>query len=175
MRVEEKRGTPSGRMGALGLGILSGIAERGTASLQTILGESHGSPKRVKRESARTTLWRLEKRGFIERSENGEFRLSEEGSRFLKQKERLPEEPWDGKWRLVTFDIPEKRRRERDWLRSALINAGYSLIQRSVFLGKRPIPHSISETIEERSLSGFVRLIVIGEIDDETFLRHTTS
>ncbi len=167
-----KKGVLSGRMGKLGLGILSGIAERGIASVETILGGGQDLPRHVKRESVRTTLWRLEKRGLVERLERGELKLSLAGSQFLKQKERPPEEPWDGKWRLITFDIPEKRRRERDWLRSALLNAGYSFIQRSVFLGKQPIPRAIFETIKERNLSGFVRLIIVGEIDDETVFKN---
>ncbi len=157
-------------MGVLGLGILSGIAELGHPSTEAVLGGGHGLPKHTKRESIRTTLWRLEKKGLVERTEKGELKLSERGAEFLKQKERPPEEPWDGKWRLITFDIPEKRRKERDWLRNALTNAGYSFVQRSVFLGKRPIPRTIFEIIEERNLSGFIRLIVIGEIDDETVL-----
>ncbi len=174
MRVRSKKDISSRRMGMLGLGILSGIAERGSAPIQAIINDGLGALRHAKRGSVRTTLWRLEKRGLVERSEQGELKLSERGFQFLRQRERPPEEPWDGKWRLITFDIPEKRRRERDWLRSALTSAGYSFVQRSVFLGKRPIPRMIFETIEEKNLSGFVRLIVIGEIDDETFLKQTT-
>lgn len=174
MQEKNKRGVFSRRMGALGLGILSGIAEKGSLSIETVLGGIHGLPKHTKRESVRTTLWRLQKKGLVERTQEGKFKLSERGTKFMKQKERPPEEPWDGKWRLITFDVPEKRRSERDWLRNALMNAGYTFVQRSVFLGKKPIPRVIFETIQERDLSEFVRLIIIGEIDDETLLKQAT-
>ncbi len=170
MQEKNKRGVFSRRMGALGLGILSGIAEKGPLSVKSVLDGVQELPKHTKRESVRTTLWRLQKKGLVEQAQNGELKLSERGAELVKQKEGHPEEPWDGKWRLITFDVPEKRRRERDWLRNALMNAGYTFVQRSVFLGKKPIPRVIFETIQERDLSKFVRLIVIGEIDDETFL-----
>jgi hypothetical protein len=41
---------------------------------------------------------------------------------------------WDGKWRVVFFDIPEKRRRARDALRSKLKELGFYEMQKSVFI-----------------------------------------
>ncbi|HDZ85162.1 MAG TPA: CRISPR-associated endonuclease Cas2 [Candidatus Moranbacteria bacterium] len=41
---------------------------------------------------------------------------------------------WDKKWRVVMFDIPEKRRRERDAIREKLKNLGFHELQKSVFV-----------------------------------------
>ena len=48
----------------------------------------------------------------------------------------LPKQPhrWDGKWRLYFFDIPEKHRAARDYLRRKLKDLGMFNVQRSVFV-----------------------------------------
>lgn len=41
---------------------------------------------------------------------------------------------WDGKWRVVFFDIPEKERRARNALREKLYDLGFYEMQKSVFV-----------------------------------------
>jgi len=41
---------------------------------------------------------------------------------------------WDGSWKLIAFDIPEKRRSERDMFRSLLKRKGFVGLQNSVFI-----------------------------------------
>lgn len=45
---------------------------------------------------------------------------------------------WDGKWRVVMFDIREKRRRTRSQLRSLLAGAGFLRLQDSVWVYPYP-------------------------------------
>jgi DNA-binding transcriptional regulator PaaX len=47
----------------------------------------------------------------------------------LKNKEKR----WRGKWYLVTFDIPEKERNKRDYLRNFLKKIGFYKYQKSVY------------------------------------------
>lgn len=57
----------------------------------------------------------------------------------------LPKEKkWDGKWRLFTFDIPEKYRLARNMLRRKLKNLGMYNMQRSVFV----YPHDCGKDLE---------------------------
>ena len=51
---------------------------------------------------------------------------------------------WDGKWRVVIFDIREKRRRIRSQLRTLLSNAGFVWLQDSVWV----YPYPCNEFIE---------------------------
>src|SRR3989344_8323539 len=52
---------------------------------------------------------------------------------------RVPEPVfWDGKWRVVMFDIREKRRRARAQLRSLLVGAGFLRLQDSVWIHPYP-------------------------------------
>jgi DNA-binding transcriptional regulator PaaX len=52
---------------------------------------------------------------------------------------RIPEPAfWDGKWRVVMFDIREKRRRARSQLRTLLMGAGFLRLQDSVWIHPYP-------------------------------------
>jgi DNA-binding transcriptional regulator PaaX len=52
---------------------------------------------------------------------------------------RIPEPVfWDGKWRVVMFDIRENRRRARSQLRSLLMGAGFLRLQDSVWVHPYP-------------------------------------
>lgn len=52
---------------------------------------------------------------------------------------RIPEPAfWDGRWRVVMFDIREKRRRARSQLRSLLFGAGFLRLQDSVWVHPYP-------------------------------------
>jgi DNA-binding transcriptional regulator PaaX len=41
---------------------------------------------------------------------------------------------------IVMYDIPHDMKKERDWFRRQLINFGYVMIQKSVWVGPSPLP-----------------------------------
>lgn len=41
---------------------------------------------------------------------------------------------WDGQWRLLLFDIPTRERNKREALRGKLIELGFSMLQKSVWV-----------------------------------------
>lgn len=49
-------------------------------------------------------------------------------------KELNKNKKWDGKWRVLIFDIPENRRFDRDNIRRALISIGFMRLQDSVWV-----------------------------------------
>src|SRR3989344_446233 len=55
-----------------------------------------------------------------------------------------PSKKWDKKWRVVTFDIPEKRRRTREVLHFKLKEMGFYPAQKSIFV----IPYECEDEIE---------------------------
>ncbi len=79
----------------------------------------------------------LERNGFIERQESG-FLITPKGKRKIKflnfQNKSQKNGKWDGKWRVVIFDIPERLRGGRDMLRSHLMRNGFVKLQNSVFV-----------------------------------------
>ncbi len=64
---------------------------------------------------------------------------------------------WDNRWRLVMFDIPEKRRSERNVLREKLKELGFKEIQKSVFIHPFPCLDEINFITEYFQLRNLVR------------------
>ncbi len=93
------------------------------------------------RERLRRTVSRMEKSGLIRQYERGGralIELTEKGEAAAEQAifdtYQIPEPArWDGRWRLVIFDVRESRRNARRALRLALRNTGFYLLQDSVW------------------------------------------
>lgn len=119
------------------------------------------------------TLQRLEKKGLIKKVKK-EFKPTPVGLQFAESVKNkivyFDNDNWDKKWRLITFDVPEKQRRDRDWLRSILISHKYQPLHKSVFVGKFPLPDFIYKELATKKLTGYIRLLTIGEIDEEKYL-----
>src|SRR6185503_5238760 len=67
------------------------------------------------------------------------YELKPGGDRKLKQLEianyKLPRpKRWDRKWRIVIFDINEKKRKLRDQIRNLLVSLGFIRLQNSVWV-----------------------------------------
>lgn len=116
-------------------------------------------------QTVSVTLHRMKKQKLV--SFNGPNRkavwhITHEGRKHFKNVKSgnefdLP--PKDGKTRIVVFDIPENRRRDRNWLRVELYSCAYSPLQRSVFIGTRPLPAKLLEELKMRELLSHVHII----------------
>ncbi len=88
------------------------------------------------------TISKLKDKGLIkfEKRDGKTFaRLTEKGERELSKyqwREKIIKKParWDGKWRVIIFDIKEKRKITREELRRELINLGFLRLQNSVWI-----------------------------------------
>lgn len=78
---------------------------------------------------------------------------------------------WDGKWRIVLFDIPEKRKKSRDALSQTLKNAGFLKFQKSVFIHPFECKNEVEFVIEFFNLRPYVRSIIATEIDNALHLK----
>ena len=125
--------------------------------------EKPGNSKRFK-NTTRNTLSRLKRQGLVS-NRNGEWKITEEGKEFLhsvRNKEikrfyysKFPK--LDKKKKLIiTFDIPEKKRKYRDWLRIELVGLGFEIIHKSVWFGPT-LPKAFVEYLEEIDLLKYMR------------------
>lgn len=80
-------------------------------------------------------------------------------------------EKWDGKWRIILFDIPDKRRKGRDALRYHLKKIGFYKYQESVFVHPFDCKNEADYLIEFYNLRRFVRFIVADYLDNELELK----
>lgn len=70
---------------------------------------------------------------------------------------------WDKRLYLVTYDIPEKRKKDREVLREYLKRLGSGLVQESVWLTPYNPREILQEFIEERGLKGTIIISDIGQ------------
>ncbi len=70
---------------------------------------------------------------------------------------------WDGKWRLVVYDIPEKRKSSRDWLQNRLLELDFVKIQDSVYVFPFECTKEIATISSLLNISQYV-LISISDI-----------
>lgn len=105
-----------------------------------LLGRTGLLPKR--RYQIKTAFGKLLRHGYIrlEKNKEGFFvKLTPKGERFallLGEGKLVPKKPkhWDKKWRLLMFDIPERRRRVRTRVRQTLTTMGFYRLQDSVWV-----------------------------------------
>ncbi|MBI5220647.1 MAG: CRISPR-associated endonuclease Cas2 [Candidatus Liptonbacteria bacterium] len=64
---------------------------------------------------------------------------------------------------IVAFDIPEKERRKRNWLRRVLANLGLRMIQKSVWIGKVVLPREFLESLRDLELLDRVEIFEISK------------
>lgn len=89
----------------------------------------------------------------------------------LDEMEIKKPEKWDGQWRIVLFDIPEKRRRVRDAFRHHLKQLGFYEFQKSVFVHPYDCSNEIEYLIEFYQARKFIRFIIANSIDNELHLK----
>lgn len=90
------------------------------------------------KESINISKDRLIKRGMLQ-LRNGELKITQKGKFFLLRNtfyknNKIRKEKWDGKWRVLIFDIPENLRFIRDQIRTTLIVIGFIRLQDSVWI-----------------------------------------
>jgi phenylacetic acid degradation operon negative regulatory protein len=106
------------------------------------------------RNGLRRQVATLEKQQLLERDASAPddrfYRLTAQG-RLHVLGGRDPEEqwarPWDGRWRLVLFDVPTRQNAQRERLRRYLRNNGFGYLQNSVWITPDPLA-------EERRILG---------------------
>ncbi len=130
------------------------------------------------RRSLYPALHRLERRHLVgarRRGRREEWSLTEEGERLaLRLKLKLAfakHKRWDGKWRLAIFDVPERIRDRRNFLRRELHGLGFHQLQKSVWVTPYPLPDELSEITSELGLGQHFRIVTAETIQPDRDLR----
>ena len=119
-------------------------------TLSTLLSRLQGQGLVARQGKRRSSSWILTKKGKRAIQKSGEMRIPEIA------------EP-DGITRLVIFDIPERERRKRDMLRAELIGYDFQGLQRSVWIGYRPLPQDFIEFLDFLNLKNKVHIFSVRE------------
>lgn len=122
-------------------------------------------------------LYNLQRRGYIvkrKKNNNSFFHLTPKGKlRILKylQLERLKIKKWDGRWRVIIFDLPESIKKWREYLRNELKGLGFYPLQESVYVTPYPVTGELDILLKEWNLRKYFRYLTVSEIDDEDELK----
>lgn len=86
--------------------------------------------------------------------------------RFMKS-EALPSNQYQSEdenlLKIVIFDIPEKEKRKRAWLRAALKNLEFTMLQKSVWIGRAKLSREFISAIDDLDLSSYVEIFAISK------------
>lgn len=62
---------------------------------------------------------------------------------------------------IVMFDIPERERGKRAWLRSALTNMGFKMVQQSVWAGKKKVSKRFLKDINKLQIAQYIDILTV--------------
>jgi len=150
------------------------VAGYGASSLkikraQERLRSQHERAEQLALEKQRfySILSKLKREGFITKTKRG-WGLTKAGGEKL-QRLRLKWRPSYGNLpqektvKIIAYDVPERERRKRHWLRLALIDLGFTLLQRSVWVGTTLLPQEFFDDLRHANLVSCVQIFMISK------------
>jgi CRISPR-associated endonuclease Cas2 len=79
---------------------------------------------------------------------------------------------WDGKWRIVIFDVPEDKHNARDFFREKLLDIGFLQVQKSVYIYPFECTEIISFLSKNLFIEKYVSILISEIIQGEEKILH---
>ncbi len=123
-----------------------------------------------RRRKLQIFMSKMKRDGLIEKVGNNgtEVRISEKGRQRIRDlRKRFPgryyESEKQSRLTIISFDIPEKLRRKRDWLREVIRNLDFSMVHKSVWVGQVKIPQALIEDMDDLKILEYVEIFEISK------------
>lgn len=127
---------------------------------------------------AKTALGRLVAKGcvvFVEENGKRHARITEKGERMLQMEtEKITiakKRRWDHRWRVVIFDIPERRKSVRVSLRRFMQEYGFVRLQDSVWIYPYDCEDLIALAKANLRIGADVLYMIVERLERDTYLR----
>lgn len=132
------------------------------------------------RQNYYANIFNLTKRGALKTiSKNGKkfIQLTQKGQlEVLLAKAKIEQaKKWDGKWRVIIYDIPEDARPQRNIFRALLKQNNFIKLQASVFISPYALNRDAIEYLKVSGLIKYIRIIRSDGIDSDRDLRKSFS
>jgi len=127
--------------------------------------------KRRGKHEFKRSLRRLEEKGVIYLS-GDKIKLTKRGKDLAKKYategvEIIKPKKWDGLWHLVSYDIPNEKKQERDWFRFTLKRLEFKQIQESLWVHPYECNQEIAVVAQNLRISPYVAVMVAKTIPHE--------
>lgn len=126
--------------------------------------------ERIEKHRLYNTLYHLKEDGLIHKTKKGLWFPTAQG-KVRKQlliagkNNHLPPFAYNieksAQWIIVVFDIPEKIKRKRVWLRAVLKRFGFQMLQKSVWIGRVKLPEKFIHDLHRVRLLSYVEILQI--------------
>ena len=141
---------------------------------ESLLGIDYPFPKR-RDDIVRSAASRLRRKGLV-KFEDGHYSLAVSGKKLLDRWQRtdfklVKPKKWDKKWRIIIFDIPERKKRVRDEIRNILTNAGFERLQDSVWVYPYDCEDIIGLLKTDYGVGLEMLYIIADQIENDKYLR----
>ncbi len=152
------------------------LYNRGALSLQDFIAINLKDEMPWDYRSVFLKMYDLKRGGYVRRQKRGNqsfFHLTPKGKLHILKYLRLEKliKKWDGRWRVVIFDLPETLKKWREYLRNDLKNLGFYALQESVYVTPYPVTRELDEVLREWNLRKYFRYLTVSEIDNEQDLK----
>ena len=135
--------------------------------------------KSFDRKKFKRSLLYLKKRKIIKVSETKDglqLKLTVKGVKTAKYYQLdnlqiLTPEKWDGKWRVVIFDIHEEKKLGRDALRRKLKQLEFYQLQKSIFCHPYPCENEIILLRETYKIQPYVKILIADKLENEDIIK----
>ncbi|MBM2820822.1 MAG: Transcriptional regulator, PaaX [Candidatus Berkelbacteria bacterium] len=127
---------------------------------------------RIGRQAFYNAIQRMKKQKLLQKKrQNGatKFTITEKGRLKIFGLNTKPDQ-WDGKWRIVIFDIPETKRDLRNFFRGKLQELGYRFLQESVWICPYNIADKVEDLIAMCKVGQYIHYLVVEELDNNNVL-----
>ena len=155
-------------VGILGIGLLAPSVLGAMRKLDLI-------PNKRQKEYIGSSATKMVKKGLLKY--NGKFyELTSLGKEYLHRWEFLDfklnkPKKWDRKWRVIIFDIPDKKRKIRDRIRYLFKSAGLYLLQESVWVYPYDCEDIIALLKTDFGVGKNLLYLIVEELENDRYLR----
>jgi len=106
-------------------------------------------------------LYRLKNKGVLNFDSENNILINKNRLKQHTLFSRIIEKPVGDIKVMVMFDIPERKRKIRNWLRVQLKSWDFEMVQQSVWLGRGPLPKEFAERFRLFGLSKCVKILKV--------------
>lgn len=145
--------------------IISQLLSYGSIKIQRkILYKLVQKRRALNRQTFNNNLYQLKNRGILDFDSNKNIVIHKNALKRHTLFAKIKEKPTGETKVMVLFDIPEIKRKTRNWLRLQLKLWDFEMLQQSVWLGKGPLPKEFNSRLKLLDINEGVKIFKIQSV-----------